>query len=142
MLGARTSEAHRSYRSRGQVEPLLLAAVPALASQFQSWQGASGRRYVHTVFPLILCPVLPQANYILVRREADGTRTVLRVGCTTSEAESLNLAEIRRRGAQLGANEVHVHLLGETAEERADIERDLRCGGLAGRTAEAANQAH
>ena len=38
---------------------------------------------------------------------------------------SLNLAEIRHNGARLEANEVHVHLLGRTDEQRWQIELDL-----------------
>jgi hypothetical protein len=31
------------------------------AQQFQFWAGASGERYVHSVFSLIGCPELPKA---------------------------------------------------------------------------------
>jgi hypothetical protein len=98
------------------------------AHQFQFWFGASGRRYVHSVFSLIGCPELPRANYMLVRCDADGRRTVLRIGRTLHAAASLNLAEIRHRGAKLGANEVHVHFLPGTEQQRRAIETDLRAG--------------
>jgi hypothetical protein len=38
---------------------------------------------------------------------------------------TLNLAHLRHEGAKIGANEVHIHLLGETAEDRAEVEADL-----------------
>jgi hypothetical protein len=68
---------------------------------------------------------LPQANYILVRRHADGSRTPLLFGQTKDDAITLNLAHLRHEGAKLGANEVHIHLLAETAEARDQVEADL-----------------
>ena len=65
------------------------------------------------------------ANYILVRRMDDGSRTPLALGQTKDDAISLNLAHLRHQGARLGANEVHIHLLAETTEERANVEGDL-----------------
>jgi hypothetical protein len=37
----------------------------------------------------------------------------------------LNLAHLRHEGAKLGANEVHIHLLADTADERDQVEMDL-----------------
>jgi hypothetical protein len=55
---------------------------------------------------LIECPPLGPGNYVLVRRDAEGRTTWLGSGRLVSQAPSLNLAVIRRRGAELGANEV------------------------------------
>lgn len=96
------------------------------AQQFQFWAGASGERYVHSVFSLIGCPELPKAVYVLMRCDAQGRRSVLRIGRTEHDAPSLNLAEIRHRGAKLGANEVHVHFLARSTRQRRDVEADLR----------------
>ena len=74
---------------------------------------------------LIGCPALPRANYILVRRHDDGTRTPLAFGQTKDDAVTLNLAHLRHEGAKLGANEVHIHLLAETVDERSHVEDDL-----------------
>ncbi len=86
----------------------------------RQWRGASGRRYTHSVYSLLECPPLPKSVFLLVRRDADGVRTVLHVGLAQSEALSLNLAQVRHRGAQLGANEVHVYL-----QPRSDTARSL-----------------
>lgn len=86
----------------------------------RQWRGASGRRYAHSVYSLIECPPLPKSVFLLVRRDADGVRTVLHVGIAGSDAGSLNLAQVRHRGAQLGANEVHVYL-----QPRSDAARSL-----------------
>jgi len=96
------------------------------AQQFQFWAGASGERYVHSVFSLIGCPELPKAVYVLMRCDSHGRRTILRIGRTEHDAPSLNLAEIRHRGAKLGANEVHVHFLASSTRQRRDVEADLR----------------
>jgi hypothetical protein len=106
-------------------EPALVCAEAAFSQAFHYWRGASGRRYLHSVYTLVGCPALPQANYILVRRHGDGMRTPLAFGQTRDDAISLNLAHLRHQSAKRGANEVHIHLLAETAEERALAEADL-----------------
>ncbi|MCB1521517.1 MAG: hypothetical protein KDJ37_13200 [Hyphomicrobiaceae bacterium] len=56
---------------------------------------------------LLACPELPAGtSYLLVRREADGSRQHRHAGVLRFAAPSLNLARIRHRGACLGANEV------------------------------------
>lgn len=107
-----------------------------LEQDFHFWRGASGRRYVHTVYSLIGCPELPEANYVMVRRRADGSREALRIARSEDEAPSLNLAAIRQRAAQLGAHEIHVHLLADSRAERALVERDLQAGQFAELAAE------
>ena len=106
-------------------EPALVCAEAGFAQAFHYWRGASGQRYLHSVYSLIGCPALPQANYILVRCHEDGTRTPIAFGETKDDAISLNLAHLRHKGAKLGANEVHIHLLAETAVDRARVENDL-----------------
>jgi hypothetical protein len=100
------------------------------ANRFHFWTGASGKRYVHTVYELLDCPALPAANYILVRREPGARRRVLSIGRVGNTAASLNLAEIRQRAAELGAEEVHVHLLAETPKLSKLVEFDLRTGQI------------
>jgi ATP-dependent helicase YprA (DUF1998 family) len=89
------------------------------------WSSASGRRLRHIVYSLIGCPAVKAATYILVRREPDGTSSVLAVRRTRSAAPSLNLARIRRAGARLGANEVHLYQAARSDGERARIVSDL-----------------
>lgn len=96
------------------------------SQRFQFWSGASGERYIHTLYSLIECPEVPRATYLLIRRDGAGRRRVLSIGRTTHAAPSLNLAEIRQRGAQLGANEVHVHFLSDSERQRSIVEFDLR----------------
>lgn len=120
----------RARRSALNPQPATLDVAPTLSNRFHFWSGASGRRYVHSVYDLIECPELPAANFLLVHRDGAGRRTVLAVGHTTHTAASLNLAEIRHRAARLGANEVHVHLLAPSLQQRRLVELDLRAGGI------------
>ena len=98
------------------------------ADRFHFWSGASGQRYVHSVYSLLECPEVPAANFLLVHRDGAGRREVLAIGRLRHGSGSLNLAEIRQRGARLGANEVHVHFLAPSAEQRRVVELDLRAG--------------
>jgi hypothetical protein len=106
-------------------EPALVCSEAAFAQAFHYWRGASGRRYLHSVYTLIGCPALPRANYILVRRYEDGRRLALAFRQAKDEAATLNLAHLRHEGAKCGANEVHIHLLAKTAHERLLVEADL-----------------
>ena len=99
-----------------------------IGHEFHYWRGASGRRYLHSAYPLTECPEIPAANYVLVRRNDDGRRQALFAGRTRSEAGSLNLAFIRQTAARLGANEVHIHVMTDNLQERQAVERDLRLG--------------
>jgi len=113
---------------RSTREPAMTDQKSDLMQRFRFWSGASGRRYVHTIYTLRECPELSSGNFILVRRDTEGQRKVLSIGRLGHVAPTLNLAEIRQRGATLGANEVHVHLLAETARDSQLIEFDLMSG--------------
>jgi hypothetical protein len=128
--------AFADFRSRREGQP----AGPAFAfdagqsdtsPRFHFWTGASGRRYVHTVYSVFDCPPLGVASYVLVRRVSKTERKVMAIGRLSNEQASLNLAEIRQRAATLGADEVHVHLLAMTASECQAVEIDLRTAQFA-----------
>lgn len=133
--GQRSPSSAPIVRLAAPAEPSTLAAAPFERIQF--WAGASGRRYVHTVYSLVECPPHAHVAYLLVRRDADGRRTALRIDRSRHKAASLNLADVRRRGAELGANEVHLHLVAESASERDLIVMDLRASQFGALSAEA-----
>ena len=60
------------------------------------------------VFSLVECPAVACGNYVLVRRAPTGVKMVLGMSRVPTSEPSLNLAQIRVRGATLGANEVHL----------------------------------
>jgi hypothetical protein len=95
---------------------------------FHFWRGASRFGYVHTAYRLIECPDVANGVYLLVKVAPSGRRTVLEVGMVEHDAPSLNLAHIRQRGATLGADEVHLHLVQPTHGGRRLVELDLQAG--------------
>ncbi len=123
---------YKARRAGPASQPAVIDGAADIAERFHFWNGASGRRYVHTIYSLVECPAIPSGNYILVHRDEEGRRLVLSIGRVGNAAASLNLAEIRRRGADLGANEVHVHLLAPNAKQSRLIETDLRSGQCTG----------
>jgi hypothetical protein len=119
--------AYRAQRLESEVHAAK-DSKPVAGNRFHFWTGASGKRYVHTIYDLIDCPTLPPANYVLVRREPGARRQILSIGRVRNASPSLNLAEIRQRGAELGAHEVHVHLLAESPKVSRMVEFDLKTG--------------
>lgn len=139
-MGARIIElaAYRAQRHEKEA-PTAREMRAKEANRFHFWTGASGKRYVHTIYELRDCPALPAANYVLVRRARGTRRQILSIGRVKSASPSLNLAEIRQRGAELGADEVHVHLLAETPKLSRLIEFDLKTGQVEAAFARLAN---
>jgi hypothetical protein len=109
-------------------EPFGGLPVIDLAEQTASWRGASGQRYLHTVYDFVTCPPLVDAVIVLVRRTSDGLAVPCHINTTSSDCASLNLAAIRQRGAMLCVSEVHAHFVAPSEEARALVVCDLRAG--------------
>jgi len=105
-----------------------LVEVGDIGHGFHYWDGVSGERYLHSVYSLQSCPELPKANYIIVRRLENGECEPLTIGQTNEDACSLNLAHIRRTAARLGGDEIHIHVMTNSADERNRAEQDLLRG--------------
>jgi hypothetical protein len=86
--------------------------------RFWYWQGASGRKYIHTVYPANGCPPLPGAVFVAVKRTG-ALRTVLALGLIGAGE---GVPEIR------GCDEMHVHLLSGSRAEAEAVLSDLRQG--------------
>lgn len=140
-MTARVVSLARKVVSPAIPAPVDLGLPRQVTARQHLWRGASGQAYVHTVYGLIECPPLPMASYILARRNADGRKVALHVGLASNSATTLNLAEIRQRGAQLGANEVHVYFQAPSSAERALVASDLRAGQFGGLEGEARHAA-
>lgn len=121
---ARKASCKSGHATRSRLDSHV-ATGGKLTHDFMFWSGASGTRYVHTIYTLHECPDLPNANVLLVRRDATGQREIVHIGTVEHDSPSWNLAEIRHTAAVAGANEVHVHLLAETVAQRGFIEIDL-----------------
>ncbi|MGL4395817.1 MAG: hypothetical protein ACRCS9_04695 [Hyphomicrobium sp.] len=123
-------------RARRSAQPAPIAALnepTSTAARFHFWTGASGKRYVHTVYSLFDCPPLGLANFVLVRRDGKTARSVLAIGRLNGDNAAFNLSEIRQRGTTLGADEIHVHLLATSAQECLAVEIDLKSAEFAAR---------
>jgi len=73
--------------------------------RFWYWRGASGKKYIHSVYAANACPPLPGAIYVAVRRIGH-LRTVTAMGRFSPfwDGTSSELAGV-------DADEIHVHLL-------------------------------
>jgi hypothetical protein len=128
-----------AFLNRPAGAPLAALAGGNLAHHFHSWTGASGRRYICSIFPLReaagkpACPEFDEALLIAVRRLADGTPKMLFVAESDAFSMLAPSRSLARRAAALGASEWHVHLLAESPRERRaailDLRRQLDCGG-------------
>lgn len=106
---------------------------------FWYWHGASGRRYIHSVYSPDTCPPLPGAVFLAVRRL--GTiRTVLGAGRFVG-LWGVNIAQSTTRWRDLGANEIHVHLLSRDDQEAQAVAADLGAALKAGITVPAGEPA-
>jgi len=92
--------------------------------RFYYWLGASGERYLHTVFPMDADFHCPGANLMIVRHEPNGERFVLFVG----HVGQLSPREIDHLRTYQGANEQHFHLMatGDTAVEKIAADLSTR----------------
>jgi hypothetical protein len=106
-----------------QVIPIT-AKIPeelGLGGRFCYWRGASGRIYIHSIYPAGACPPLPGAVHVAVRHR-NGERRALAVGRfpTTWEAQRQVAAP-----SLAAADEIHVHLLARGDGEAEAVRRDL-----------------
>lgn len=95
--------------------------------RYQYWTGASDKRYICTVFKPGACPSVKTAVYIAVYRDDEGHVTPLTVGHFNSPfisggKRSQQFAE----ALDLGANEVHIHLLADDPFEASQVSEDLQ----------------
>jgi hypothetical protein len=96
-----------------------------LKDRFWYWFGASGKKYIHSIYPLDQCPPLPGAIYVAVRCTGC-LRTAVAVGkfppieaCAMGSFDHPSFAD-------LGVTEIHVHLLARNATSAQDILSDLQ----------------
>ena len=124
-----SARARLNPRAAASAQMRVASAAPPAPHDFTFWRGATGSRYVHTVYTLLECPELPDANVMLVRRHASGRAEVMHIGSLEHGVGCSNLAEVRLTAAKLGATELHVHFLAADSHERSVILRDLSGAG-------------
>ena len=92
------------------------------------WQGVSNLWYPHSILPLSHYTYARNANYVFVRLERDGQRTPLYIGQSEDLAKELLGHPKLVPAIMLGGNELHVHLLAQSKDERLRVETDIRNG--------------
>ena len=104
----------------------LSATLPeesGLGERFWYWRGASGQSYIHSIYSRELCPPVPGAVFVLVRK-SNGMREAVctgRFGC-----DGMLPYQCWPLPAVPGSQEeVHVHLLARDAEGAESVMRDL-----------------
>lgn len=102
------------------------SALKVIADErFCAWKGKSGTRYVASIYGFDDCPDYENVVALAVRRAADGSRTIID-GLDLGPFPLFALdGDIINRARAAGANEIHLHLLAETAAERQAALYDL-----------------
>ncbi|NJM29545.1 MAG: hypothetical protein HC855_05070 [Rhizobiales bacterium] len=92
------------------------------ATRFWYWHGASGGKYIHSVYPAGRCPPLPGAVYVAVKNFR-GLRMALGVGRFEPVWDVDGTASLPP-----GTDEVHVHLIARNDADACRILNDLTAG--------------
>ncbi len=112
--------------------PLDCLAGAALGSRFHSWRGASGRRYICSLFPVRAgaelggLPEFDEAIALAVSRDGEGRRRRIAV-LDLSWRDGRFAGDLRAAGdaVSAGASEWHIHLLAGDACARQAAIADL-----------------
>ena len=108
--------------------PLRALAGEALAARFRSWRGASGRRYIFSIFDRQSCPAYEHVVAMIVTRDPDGERRIMFIGDTGCFPE-LALARAAKEIPVAGEIEFHFHMLATSRAERNAMIADLAQAG-------------
>lgn len=110
---------------QGSPVAVTLVSDPSFQDRFWYWSGASGRKYIHSVYGIEDCPPLPGAIYVSVKRKGS-LRIAVAVGRFQPFWDHVVGAREARRFTSLGVDELHVHLLGKTPAQTEAVFMDLQ----------------
>jgi hypothetical protein len=111
-----------SARQDNDSAPLLALADGALSARFRSWRGASGKRYVFSVYDRRSCPAYSSAVIVIASARPDGGRdivSILDTGCFPDVVLAKAAAKFD------DGLEFHVHLLAASSQERQAMIADI-----------------
>ena len=112
-------------------QPLVSLVGSDLSRRFLHWRGASGRRYLFSIFPLSRAasideaPRFHDAVLLAVLRDAAGERRILMADETGTLPDLFYASAKLRDAVAAGANEIHAHLLADDMPARAALLHDL-----------------
>ena len=107
-------------------EPFPELTDDILGDRFRSWRGASGRRYIFSVFDSSNCPAYCEAVLIAVVIEDGGHRRPIAMTDTGTFPEPVVARMTRTCCAVANRLEFHMHLLANSVAERRFILEDLQ----------------
>ncbi|MGA2792264.1 MAG: hypothetical protein ABSE69_01835 [Roseiarcus sp.] len=113
------------FREGDDSAPLSALAGDALGAHFRSWRGASGRRYVFSIYGPPSCPAYDHAVIVVAAVDAAGDRTdvfIADTGCFPEIVLASAAAKWTRADAEI---EFHIHLLAKSPAERRALISDL-----------------
>jgi hypothetical protein len=102
----------------------IVPADPDFRERFFYWTGASGRKYIHSVYALEDCPPLPGAIYVAVRREGP-LRLVMGIGRFSPFWDGPLGPQALSVMREKGVDEIHVHLLAKSPDVANVVLDDL-----------------
>jgi hypothetical protein len=105
--------------------PLSALAGDPLGARFRCWRGASGRRYVFSIYGRRSCPAYDHAVIMIAAVQRDGDRRVLFIadtGCFPDVVLARAAARWMRADAEI---EFHIHLLATSPAARRALIADL-----------------
>lgn len=94
---------------------------PGLGERFWYWCGASGERYIHSIYRRELCPPVPGAVFVQVRSRGS-SRYAANVGRLDSQGALSGLDSAALPGEE---EEIHLHLLARGDAGAECVLRDL-----------------
>jgi hypothetical protein len=100
----------------------LSATLPedtGLGERFWYWRGASGQSYIHSIYEPDLCPPVPGAVFVLVRKSG-GERQAIAAG--RFDSDGFLPSDVAR---PIAGDEIHVHLLARSADAAERVRVDL-----------------
>ena len=106
-------------------EPAAISRDGDFADRFWYWHGASGKRYIHSVYAAESCPPLPGAVFVAVRRSGD-LREAVAVGRFSRLWDVAAGITGGLELEKLGAHELHVHLLAREEEAIEAVVDDIQ----------------
>ena len=106
-------------------EPARIGRLDEADNCFWYWYGLSGRRYIHNVYDIDLCPPLPGAVYLAVRKCDEKVSDVIDCGLLP-DVPGMAMRELFRAVKAAGATHIHAHLLASSPAEAQAICDDIR----------------
>jgi len=103
-------------------------SIPGFRDRFWYWRGASGKRYIHSIYSPQDCPPLPGAIYLTVRKTANNKRRVVEIGRFEDSWDHVAKLGLQTNDEFNCIDEIHVHLLAKSEDNAQEVAMDLEAG--------------